>query len=185
MKRVSSGLLVTWLAKTHEDYISGLEKLDPKAPARFSVAWAGEEISSNWFHIAREFTEKWHHHQQIRDAVGQPGILTREFYKPVLDTFMKALPHNYKSISAPEKTCIQLSIDSEAGGTWFLNKERDQWVLAYTQYHEPQVKIILPVDLSWKLFTKAIQFGDVKKSISITGETKLALPALQMVTVMA
>ena len=47
------------------------------------------------------------------------------------------------------------------------------------------VKISLPVDLSWKLFTKAVKFGDVKKSIIIDGEVKFALPALQMVTVMA
>ena len=50
MKRVSSDLLVTWLTQTHEDYVLGLEKLDPEAPAKFSVAWAGEEISANWFH---------------------------------------------------------------------------------------------------------------------------------------
>ena len=185
MKRVSSDLLVTWLTQTHEDYVLGLEKLDPEAPAKFSVAWSGEEISANWFHVAREFTEKWHHQQQIRDAVDQPGILTKEFYKPVLDTFFRALPHNYKNISAPEKTCIQLSIDSEAGGTWFLNREKGQWVLANNAIHEPMVKISLPVDLSWKLFTKAVKFGDVKKSIIIDGEVKFALPALQMVTVMA
>lgn len=48
------------------------------------MSWAGEEQSANWFDTAREFTERWHHQQQIRLAVGQPGIMSREFYYPVL-----------------------------------------------------------------------------------------------------
>ena len=65
--------------------------LDPFAPAMFPVSWAGEEKSTNWFDTAREFTERWHHQQQIRLAVERPGIMTREFYYPVLDCFMRAL----------------------------------------------------------------------------------------------
>ena len=55
----------------------------------FPVSWAGEEESANWFDTAREFTERWHHQQQIRLAVDKPGIMTREFYFPVLDCFMR------------------------------------------------------------------------------------------------
>ncbi|MEJ7682555.1 MAG: hypothetical protein WKG06_32810 [Segetibacter sp.] len=28
--------------------------------------WAGEKKSKNWFHIAREYTEKWHHQMSSR-----------------------------------------------------------------------------------------------------------------------
>jgi len=42
---------------------------DPDAMAPFGVSWAGEEKSANWFDTAREFTERWHHQQQIRLAV--------------------------------------------------------------------------------------------------------------------
>src|ERR1039457_6887368 len=37
------------------------EALDPFAPVVFSVSWAGEETSQNWFDTARELTESWHH----------------------------------------------------------------------------------------------------------------------------
>ena len=50
---------------------------DPDAPAVFSVAWAGEDKSAHWFDVAREYTEKWHHQQQIRDAVGRPDLASR------------------------------------------------------------------------------------------------------------
>src|SRR5262249_33730526 len=39
--------------------------LDPFSPAAFAVSWAGESQSLNWFDTAREFTERWHHQQQI------------------------------------------------------------------------------------------------------------------------
>jgi len=68
------------------------QALDPFGPAMFPVSWAGEEESANWFDTAREFTERWHHQQQIRLAVNQPGIMTREFYLPVLDCFLRARP---------------------------------------------------------------------------------------------
>src|SRR6185295_540610 len=60
MKRVSAEQLTEMLAQTHNEYVIGLENLDPEAPAKFSVAWAGEDVSPNWFHIARDYTAKWH-----------------------------------------------------------------------------------------------------------------------------
>src|SRR5258708_19206540 len=68
---------------------------DPDATAPYGVSWAGEEKSANWFDTAREFTERWHHQQQIRLAMDKPGIMTRELYHPVLDCFLRALPFAY------------------------------------------------------------------------------------------
>ena len=50
--------------------------------AIFSVAWAGESESENWFDVARDYTERWHHQQQIRDAVGRPGYAEPRFSGP-------------------------------------------------------------------------------------------------------
>ncbi len=150
-----------------------------------SVAWAGEDVSLNWFHIAREYTEKWHHQQQIRDAVGQSGILTKELYKPVLSTFMRALPFKYKDIDVSPGACIELSVDTEAGGKWWLERRDNKWILSEKKNLEPHVKISIPVDLSWRLFTNAVQYENVKSAIAIEGDQNLALPAVKMVTVMA
>lgn len=68
MKRVSPNTIIKLLEVTQQEFIDHYHSLEPYAPARFSVAWAGEETSANWFHIAREYTERWHHQQQIRDA---------------------------------------------------------------------------------------------------------------------
>ena len=93
MKRVSPAILIELLESTGKQYHDYLCTLPPFDKAAFSVAWAGEEESQNWFHIAREYTEKWHHQQQIRLAVGRENELySKELYFPYLQTSMRALP---------------------------------------------------------------------------------------------
>ncbi len=185
MRQLSERQLTEWLSQTHEEYIKELEHLNPLAQAPFSVAWAGDKVSLNWFHVAREFTEKWHHQQQISHAVEKPGILTREFYWPVLDTFMQALPHHYRNVKAPVGTCLQITIDSEAGGSWLLEKQDEGWILR-THFNQPcKASIVIPVDISWRLFTKAVLSAADLNEISISGKAKLIQPVLSMVTVMA
>jgi len=184
MKRVSPRQLIDLHIATHEDYICGLESLPPHGPAMFSVAWAGEEVSANWFHIARDFTEKWHHQQQIRHAVNSQGILTAEYYKPVLDTFMRALPFRYKNVAAPDGTGIRVIVESPIEGSWHFLKSGNVW----TQTQETEradVTVSIPAEISWQLFTKAVRYADVKGLIGITGDESLAMPLLQMITVMA
>ncbi|RYY57176.1 MAG: hypothetical protein EOO05_18250, partial [Chitinophagaceae bacterium] len=96
MRRVSPALLVGLLESTGTEYTEQLVKLDPFADAVFSVAWAGEEVSPNWFHIAREYTEKFHHQMQIREAVGAvEPLMTRELFYPFIHTLLMGLPHIY------------------------------------------------------------------------------------------
>ena len=72
-KRLSPNVLTSLLESTGKEYSAYMAALDPNTEAIFSVAWAGEQVSKNWFHIAREYTEKWHHQQQIREAQANRG----------------------------------------------------------------------------------------------------------------
>ncbi|HYE54036.1 MAG TPA: maleylpyruvate isomerase family mycothiol-dependent enzyme, partial [Chitinophagaceae bacterium] len=108
MKRMSPAVLTDLLEWTGQQYIEHIRQLDPNAQAIFSVGWAGEDVSVNWFHIAREYTEKWHHQQQIREAVNKPGIITDELYHPFLQTFMMALPFTYRNTNAPDGTVVKV-----------------------------------------------------------------------------
>jgi uncharacterized protein (TIGR03083 family) len=184
MKRVSPPVLIELLELTSKQYYETLASLDPFKPAVFSVAWAGQSESPNWFHIAREYSEKWHHQQQIREAVGRQGIMTREFYFPLMDTFMQALPHAYRNTNTPEKTCISLVVSTEVGGCWNLVRESTFWKLSTTAIH-PQTEISIDPDTAWKLFTKGISAEEAKEKVRITGNTKLAEPIFSMLAVMA
>lgn len=183
-RRLSPALLVQWLEESHEAYIQCLEQLDPAAPAKYSVAWAGESISTNAFHIAREYTEKWHHQQQICEAVGNQEILTRAYYHPVLETFMMALPHAYREFEAPKGTTVSVHITSEAGGAWAIESLGKAWKFCQLK-QDAAVKLSIPGDLAWKLFTKAVTPETARHVITLDGDEALAWPALRMLSVMA
>jgi len=128
-RNLSPKILLQLLEQTGEDLVCLFRSLDPQGPAMIGVSWAGEETSLNWFDIAREYTEKWHHQQQIRDATHRPAITSREFLYPVLDTFLRALPYAYGSVEAPEGTAWEVAIEGDAGGSWFLRKRAQRWEL--------------------------------------------------------
>jgi uncharacterized protein (TIGR03083 family) len=187
MKRVSPALLIHQLENTGKQYTEYLHSLQPFEQAKYSVAWAGEEQSSNWFHIAREYTEKWHHQQQIREAVGQQdALMTKELFYPCIATFMQALPHAYRNINADEGSIISFTISGDAGGTWLLQKGSNSWQFAdHSTHTQPLSSVTLPPDVAWKLFTKAITSQAAKDSSSITGDPELSAGIFSMITVMA
>jgi hypothetical protein len=184
-KRISPLILIELLEKTGQQYTRYLESLDPWEDAPFSVAWAGEEISKNWFHIAREYTEKWIHQQQIRDAVNKPGLLTKELFYPFINTFMCALPQAYKYAEAPTGTSVEVFVTTEAGGIWRINKTDEGWVLRHFTRLEPNARLELDPDTAWRLFSKGISPEEALEKVTISGDEQLARVALGMVSVMA
>ncbi|WP_290791496.1 maleylpyruvate isomerase N-terminal domain-containing protein [Flavihumibacter sp. UBA7668] len=126
-RRVSPSLLIYLLEITGPGVTAYYQQLEPHAPSMFPVAWAGEENSANWFHLAREYTEKWHHQAQIREAIGTlDPLLTQELYHPFLQTMVRGLPYQYRHLAAASGTTIQFTITGEAGATWFLQKLPDE-----------------------------------------------------------
>ena len=114
MKRVSPQMLVALLSTTNALYREHLAQLDPFQKSIFPVAWAGESESQNWFHIAREYTEKWHHQQQIRHALGGSSpLFTKSFFKPYLETSLRALPYQLKSFKAEIGDTFSLLVSGE------------------------------------------------------------------------
>ncbi len=184
-KRLSPQILTELLEITGKKYSAHMMNADMNIQAPISVAWAGEEHSINWFHIAREFTEKWHHQQQIRDAVGKPGIMTREFFYPVMDTFMRAIPHRYRDVHAAENTVIKIIVSTEIGGEWFLIRNNNTWQLTTVEIEHADASIILEPDTAWKLFTKGIKPELAKSTSIISGNEQLIDPALKLIAVMA
>jgi Mycothiol maleylpyruvate isomerase N-terminal domain len=184
-KRLSPQILIQLLDTTGKEYYKHLQTLKPFDDAIFSVAWAGQETSPNWFHIAREYTEKFLHQQQIRDAVGKPGIMTKEFYYPFLDTFMCALPHTFRNVPADSGTVVSVEVTTAIGGKWSIEKTETGWLLDKELSKEPDAQVIIDPDTAWKLFSKSWSPMDVTTKVEIKGNNTLGEQALKMVAVMA
>ena len=183
-RRISPRLLVDLLAVTGPQVSAYLASLDPEAPAHFPVGWAGEEASQNWFDIGREYTERWHHQQQIRDAVGAPGLTSCHWLYPVLAIFIRALPFTYRETVAEPGQTILVRITGEAGGEWPLVRGAEAWTL-FSGVADAVTRVTLNQDTAWRLFTKGLSSAEATRRVQIEGDTRLGKPFLATLAVMA
>ena len=172
-RRLSTSMLIDMHARYGAQLAEFFTSLEPDAPAKWSVSWAGEDESRMWFDVARELTEKWHHQQQIRDATGRLPLYER-YLAPVIDTFLRALPFTYRDVEAPEGTTIVVRVDDAA---WSLVREGG-WRL-YAGSGPATTTVTLTGDVAWRLFTRQ----KIDPRATIEGEERYAHPALHMVSI--
>jgi hypothetical protein len=185
MRRVSPRMLIFLLELTGPPFCTYYAKLNPFDDAAFPVAWAGDTVSKNWKHIAREYTEKWHHQQQIREAVNRPGLMSRELFQPFMEILMLGLPHTYRNVVSDEGTTIKLTVSTEIGSAWFLTRSHGAWVLGKQALNAPDAEIQIHPDIAWRLFSKSIRPLEILDQVTLTGDQELGKTALHMVSVMA
>jgi uncharacterized protein (TIGR03083 family) len=182
-RRLSPPVLIDLMKVACEQSATFHESLDPFAPATFNVSWAGEETSLNWFDTARELTERWHHQQQIRLATNRPGIMTPDLYHPVLDCFVRGLPHVYRNVDAPAGTTLLLEVSGECGGQWFLAKGTTRWNFVNRPAGEVASRVTMPQELAWRVFTKGIDKDSARRQIAIEGIRELGEKVLELTAI--
>jgi uncharacterized protein (TIGR03083 family) len=183
-RRISPRLLCDLLAFTGPQMEAYFASLDPDAMGG-PVSWAGPDRAPVWFDIAREFTERWHHQQQIRDATGRPLLYEPYFFAPVLDTFVRALPHAYRHTRASSEASIAIEISGAAGGCWSLAHIENKWELFVGVSANSAASLSIPQDTAWRLFTCGIDSHAARRSATIQGDVSLAGPFFETVAVLA
>lgn len=182
--RLSPRVLCDLLKLSGEQVCDYFNTLDPHAIGG-PVDWAGPEPAPVWLDLAREYTEWWHHQQQIRDAVGKPGLKEPQFFKPVLDAFVRALPHTYRNVDAKGGTLVALTISGDSGGRWILRRENGAWQLNIDATQKADAETIITQEIAWRLFCKGITKDGALASAILSGDLALASPALEMISVIA
>lgn len=103
---------------------------DLSAPAGVDVAWAAPGAEApTWLDIAREYTELWVHQQQIRDAVDVPGANEPRFVRPVIDTFLRALPHTLDGSASRAGAVVSVPVTGPSGGRWTAVRRAGHWAM--------------------------------------------------------
>jgi hypothetical protein len=183
-KRLSPRIIIELLKQTNGQVYDIFKNLDPSAPSIFPVSWAGQKESQNWMDIAREYTERWLHQQQIREAIGDKTLLCKELYYPLLNIFMQAWPHACRDDVADDNTVLKTIVTGVGGGEWYLQKQNGVWTIS-----EPAANVkaetFIDGTIAWILFSKSIRKEAVKEFISIKGDQRLGEKVLDMVSVMA
>ena len=183
-RRISPRLLCDLLRLTGTQACEYFQSLDPYAPG-VPVSWAGPDPAPVWLDLAREFTERWHHQQHIRDAVGKPGFKEPRFFAPVLDAFVRALPHTYREVSAADGTAVTLTIAGPSGGQWLLLREAHDWNLYLGPLRKPAAHVVIEQEVAWRVFTKGLSAEEARARTVIAGDQALGLHVLDTVSIIA
>jgi uncharacterized protein (TIGR03083 family) len=182
-RRMSPRVLVDLLEVTGPWVEALFRSIDPQAPAFWSVAWAGEERSAHWFDVGRDYTERWLHQQQIRDAVGAAPLTGRQWLHPVLQLFVRALPFAYRDTVAEVGATVHLAIEGPAGGHWTLRRHAASWQLYSGAEPTPTARATLSDDTAWRLFSRGLKADAA--AARLEGDQPLGSVVLRTLAVMA
>jgi hypothetical protein len=151
-RRLSSRLLIEHLAlaaAAFEDYVAELD-IDRSGDP---VSWAGPEPAPVWLDVAREYTERWVHQQQIREAVGSPHIHPAQA-RVVIETFVHALPVALAAAPGEEGATVAFVVTGDGGGAWQLTRRSGGWQLRAGSLSDPTASVTTTVEGAWRLFTQ-------------------------------
>jgi uncharacterized protein (TIGR03083 family) len=183
-RRLSTRLIIDLLDHSGREADAYFMSLDPNALGT-SVSWAGPGPAPNWLDVAREYTERWHHQQQIRDAANRPGLYSPHIFAPILDTFVRALPRTFSTIDAPSGTTVQLTIPGAAGAYWLVHRAEDRWELFTGRATNLAAEVTIQPEIAWKIFTRGIRDPKPGVHATIAGDPRLANAVLGTVSVIA
>lgn len=183
-RRISPRLLCELLTITGDAVSRYHATLDLSALGQ-SVWWVGPDPAPVWLDVAREYTERWVHQQQIREAVGKPGLRDARYLAPVIATFVHALPRALHGAAAPRGTVVRLLVEGDAGGRWIAVRGQDQWTLAQDDGRMESATVTMDQDTAWRLWTRGITPDDARPSLRTDGDPHLVAHVLDMVSIIA
>jgi uncharacterized protein (TIGR03083 family) len=159
--------LLAWSGKQVAAYRDNLPLTEPAG-----VIWAGGQVPG-WLGLGRDFTERWVHQEQIREAVRKPGGHHR-YLPAVLSTFVWAFPHQYQPEVDPG-TVVNLDLGTEA--RWHMARRNHRWDLEDGLADLPDAAITTDMDSAWRQLTGAATSAG---AVTTSGPVHLAQPLLDV-----
>lgn len=178
-RRFSPRVLTDLYELAASDLAQWFESLPFDAPALFGVSWAGEQVSEGWFDVGREFTELWHHQQQIRMAVGAPSLNDPRFLRAVIEIAVRGLPHAFREVQADSAQTVLIEVNGSAGGRWTLVQEVGRWTIQTGEPAAVTTRVSMSDDTAWKLLFNALPEHEAVAAIHVDGQPALAAPLLR------
>lgn len=177
--RLSTQILTDLVEKSTLELAAFFEALPLEAPALFGVSWAGEQTSEGWFDVGREFTELWHHQEQIRQAVGAPSLTDPRFMHAVLEIAVRGLPHAYRDVAGTEGDAMTIDAIGPAGGQWTLQYSSYGWKIFAGAPETPTTRVRITDDNAWRLLFNALKGDAARAAVQIDGRADFAEPLLK------
>ena len=184
-RRMSSRLLVDLLEYTGPVLATLMEGAPLESDATFPVAWAGQQRSPMWLDMGRELTERWHHQDQIREAVGAEPVAAPELLGAVIAVSLFALPAALDRVARPDGTRVAITARGPAGGTWHVERRAGVWRQVEADTAASPAARIMAADLDVaRLLLHRLSAAQTAERIQLDGDLELAAALIEARAVM-
>jgi hypothetical protein len=184
-RRISPRLLVELLQVTGPIVARIMQAHAPYVTATFPVAWAGQGASPMWLDVGREFTERWHHQDQVREAVGAPPLDAPHILGPVIDVSLHALPHAFDPLDFAPGTAVEIETHGSATRLRWVVRGRATWRVEHTPPQAPPAcRVAADALVLARLLLSRLSPTAASTLIRIEGDTRLARPLVAARAVM-
>jgi uncharacterized protein (TIGR03083 family) len=146
------------------------------------VTWASPDPAPRWLDAARDYTEYWVHQQQIREATGRDGLTEPGFLRPVIDTFMRALPRTLREAPVDDGARVTFQVTGPAGGSWSVVRTDGAWRFE-DPAGAPTARVTLNQDTTWRLCTRGCSPAHARSQATLDGDEELGSRALTIVSI--
>ena len=109
--------------------------------------------------------------------------MTPELYYPVLDCFLRGLPHAYRDIEAAEGTRIRIEVTGDCGGMWFLERGSAGWRFGRFTGEQCAARVVIGQEIAWRVFTKGIDRDAARSRCIIEGDRALGAHVLSLTAI--
>ena len=136
------------------------------------IAWISPEPAPYWLLTAREYLERWIHHQQIRRAIGRPGWgIDERWGVPAVAVAVRGFPLGFGVIPVDDGTTVTFAVDG--GPAWTVARERGEWSLFDGAPADPTTRFSLDLETAALLFSRAMTRPELEARVLPEGDTEL------------
>jgi uncharacterized protein (TIGR03083 family) len=138
-----------------------------------AVPWIGPDPAPYWLLAAREYWERWIHQEQIRRAVGRPGLHDPRFVVPGVAVAVRGFPQGLAAFPAPDGTTVTFRIRDAGDGAWTVGCDGQSWRLYDGTPDDPSVTVAVDVETAALLFSRALTNAELTDRVQPDGDTDL------------
>jgi uncharacterized protein (TIGR03083 family) len=140
------------------------------APSAMGVSWAGTAPSPHVLEVAREYTERWLHQQQLRETLGYQTLRDPILTRVLLHSLTHCLPVAYAATGAPEGTTVRLGVTDFPTLVVGLRRERRAWRLVPGgEVREPDCLVVAPGEPLWRAWTTNGTPAELRAAATVEG----------------
>jgi uncharacterized protein (TIGR03083 family) len=148
------------------------------APSPMGVSWAGSPPSPHVLEVARQYTERWLHQQQLREATSRGPLTDPILTRVLIQALAHCLPVAYADTPAPAGAAVRFEVTDFPTLRIGLRHEEPGWRLVPgREVADADCTVAAPAEPLWRAWTTNGPAADLRAAATVQGRApELAEP---------